>query len=362
MINAEISTNSRRVAVWDSPGNLILKESEIPSLKNGEVLLKVEACAICGSDLRILKHGNPRVASGQIVGHEISGTICKVAGSNSAWKVGDRVAVGADVPCGNCVYCNSGKPNCCDTNFAIGHQFEGGFTDYMVLNQLTLEQGPVRILANTTDFDSAALAEPLACCINGYERGFMASIQSVVIFGAGPIGMMLGMLAKSYKASNIILIDPNEMRLRKAIEIGAAVQTLNPATCDVVESVMALTGGRGGDMIFTACPVVEVHEQAIKMVAKRGVVNLFGGLPASSRNVALQSNLIHYREAYITGSHGSTPSQHAKAVELIESGEIPVDRLITHRMSLEDINNAYKVASSGEGIKVIIKPQIGLQK
>ena len=348
-------------AVWSGPNKLLLVEENLPILKNGEALLKVESCAICGSDLRILKHGNPRVASGRIIGHEISGVICALSDGVSKWNIGDRVSVGADIPCGQCHHCQSGRPNCCDINYAIGHQFEGGFSEYLILNELTLRLGPVKKLKPDTDFDCAALAEPLACCINGFERGLMEKGRSVVVFGAGPIGMMLGMLALFvYKAPIVVLIDPNQKRLDKAMEIGAATMALNPNNIDVVKAVIEMTSGAGADMIFTACPAVETHEQAISMVAKRGVVNLFGGLAGTARPILLSSNFLHYREAYITGSHGSTPEQHSKAVELIESGAVPVERLITHSFPLSDINKAYEVAGSGDAIKVVIKPNQNL--
>lgn len=347
----------RTSAIWHSPGNLLLEKSPLPNLRAGEAMLKVESCAICGSDLRILKHGNARVEPGQIVGHEISGVISAVAEDVLNWKVGDRVSVGADVPCGECVHCKSGRPNCCDINYAIGHQFAGGFSEYLVLNELTLNLGPVRKLKPETDFDIAALAEPLACCLNGYERGLMQEGRTVVIFGAGPIGMMLGMLGLfTYKAPLVILIDPNQKRLEKALEIGVATHVLNPKNEDVVKAVLEKTAGSGAEMIFTACPDVKTHEQAIAMVAKRGVVNLFGGLPGTAQPVALNSNFIHYREAYITGSHGSTPEQHTKAVGLIESGALPIQRLITHKFPLSAIDQAYKIAASGDAIKVIVKP------
>ena len=347
----------RTSAIWNSPGSLLLEESKLPNLRVGEAMLKVESCAICGSDLRTLKHGDARVVSGQIVGHEISGIISAVAEGVANWKVGDRVSVGADVPCGECVHCKSGRPNCCDINYAIGHQFAGGFSEYMVLNELTLNLGPVRKLKPDTNFDSAALAEPLACCLNGYERGLMQEGRTVVIFGAGPIGMMLGMLGLFvYKAPLVILIDPNQMRLEKALEIGAATHVLNPHSEDVVKAVLEKTAGSGAEMIFTACSDIKTHEQAIAMVAKRGVVNLFGGLPSNAHPVALNSNFIHYREAYITGSHGSTPEQHNRAVELIESGALPIQRLITHKYPLSAIDQAYKAAASGVAIKVIVKP------
>jgi len=349
-------TNKNLSAVWNKPDDLALIYKPLKDPEKGEVIVRVESCAICGSDLRILRHGNPRVTSGRTVGHEISGQIIAAGKGVSNFKETDRVSIGADVPCGKCTHCLAGRANCCDINYAIGHQFEGGFAEYIALNRLVVEQGPVRKIAAQTSYDCAALAEPLACCINGYERGFMTPGRSVVIFGAGPIGMMLAMLAPIYKASKIVLVDPTEARLAKAKTLGLADHYINPEKQDPVSAVMDITNGIGADMIFTACPSVEAHTQAIKMLAKRGVVNLFGGVPKTSPAIALESNFIHYREAYITGSHGSTPELHHRAMDWIESGRIDVEKLITHRIPLKEIHEGYRIAASGDAIKVIIKP------
>jgi L-iditol 2-dehydrogenase len=350
-----MTKTSRKCAVWQGQDDLRLVERDMPKPEKGGFLLKVESCAICGSDLRILKHGNPRVTPGTIVGHEISGQVIALGEGPNKFAVGDRVSIGADVPCGECAQCKAGRSNCCEVNYAIGHQFEGGFTEYMNINALTADLGPVHKLRDETHYDAAALAEPLACCINGYERGLMTPGRSVVIFGAGPIGIMLAMLAPIYKASQVILIDPQEARLEKvaSLKLGACI---NPTQQDPVEAVMKLTGGLGADMIFTACPAVESHDQAIRMVARRGVVNLFGGLPKTAPPISLSSNFIHYREAYITGSHGSTPQQHKQALSWIEEGKIDVGALITHHFGLDDIAAAYVTAASGDAIKIIIKP------
>lgn len=320
------------------------------------MLIRVESCAICGSDLRIFKHGNERVVPPRIIGHEVAGEIIKIGDGVSNFQVGDHVSVGADVPCGKCNFCLSGNANCCNVNLAIGYQFDGGFAQYMLLDPLVVSAGPLQKLNRDLEFDVAALSEPLACCINGYEVGMMNPIRSVVvIFGAGPIGIMLAKLGFVFNASKIIVIDPNNERLEIAKKFGIH-HILNPKECDVVSSVLEITDGTGGNMIFTACSDVGTHEQAISMVAKRGVVNFFGGLPKSSRPISFYSNQIHYREAYITGSHGSTPIQHARAVELISSKKIDVSSLISHRFQLNQINEAFAKAASGHSMKVIINP------
>jgi L-iditol 2-dehydrogenase len=348
----------RQFLTWDSNENVSLNSGEIPELKEGEALLKVESCGICGSDIKIIKHGNARVKSGQIIGHEIAGTIIKINGTIKNFNIGDRISVGADVPCGKCYYCNNGMANCCEINFAIGHQFEGGFNQYMVLNELTIAKGPVRKISDITDFDVASLAEPLACCINGYERAIFDSFETIVIFGAGPIGMMLASLAPTYNAKNVIIVDPNAQRLNQVIKMKLATHTFNPFEVNIKDEVMKITSNNGANLVFTANAIRDIHEIAISLLARRGVVNLFGGLPKDAEPITISSNFIHYREAYITGSHGSTPEQHKKALELLETGKVRGKDFITHIFPLSEIKKALEIASSGDAIKVIIKPNL----
>jgi L-iditol 2-dehydrogenase len=346
---------TRTVVTWEGIGNLAVKKQPIPKLKEGEILVKVQSCSICGSDLRIYKNGNARVEKGAIIGHEISGIIVE-SHNNTNFELGDRVAIGADVPCDECNYCISGNPNCCEINYAIGHQFEGGFSEYMVLNKLTTHSGPIQKIPSHVEYSHATLAEPLACCINGYERCGKLDFESVVIFGCGPIGIMLGLLGKRYGAETVIIIDPNESRLALAKTIGACDFFLNSNDPKLISEVQKLTGGLGADRVFTACPVAETHEIGIALLSKRGTINLFGGLPSSEPKILFSSNEIHYKEASITGSHGSTPKQHAQALRMISDGSIDLSRLITHSFKLTDIEKAYDLAMSGQCLKVVIEP------
>ena len=350
--------SKRLSAFWHGPQNILLKENAIPILEPGSVLLKVESCAVCGSDLRIYKEGNSRITPPHIIGHEISGTIVEIGKGVEKFNIGDRIAIGADVPCGKCIHCTSDRPNCCDINYAMGYQFEGGFSEYLVLDPLVVEIGPVTKFSDSISFDAAALAEPLACCINGYEVGLFKGTGTVVVFGAGPIGILLAMIGKVYGATKIILIDINKSRLERAHNYCESALLINSLEMNPVEEVLALTNGKGADLVFTACPAVEAHEQAIRILGKRGVANLFGGLPKTASSISLLSNFIHYKEAYITGSHGSTPKQHKMAMELIEQNKIDTSSLITHSYSLHDIDRAFSMAQSGEALKVMVKPNV----
>jgi len=345
-------------ALWHGPHDIRIEKKPIPEVLPGSVLVKVKACAICGSDLRIKGDGNPRINAPRILGHEIAGEVVKLGDGVDNYAIGDRVSTGADVPCGNCNHCKSGRPNCCDLNLAIGYQFDGGFAEYILLDPLVVQHGPMQKFSKELPWNYAALAEPLACCINGYERAFCNQNMggTIVIFGAGPIGLLLLMLGKKYfKADQIVVIEPSSNRRQFANKLGVDL-LINPTHEDPVSSVMKFTNQQGADLIFTACPVVKTHSQAIEMVAKRGVVNFFGGVPKTDLPISLLSNFIHYREAYITGSHGSTPKQHALALDLIDKGTIDIGQIITNNVSLKNILIGFELASSGSSAKVIINP------
>ena len=346
-----------KAAVWYGPKDLRIEEKAVPEVIDGSVLVAIKACAVCGSDLRIYNEGNARIREPRIIGHEIAGEIVAIGHGIDRFRVGDRISVGADIPCGKCVQCLAGRANCCDTNLAIGYQFDGGFATYIRLEPIVVALGPVRSFSSDIPYEIAALAEPLACCINGFELAMMRPSNSVVIFGAGPIGIMLSMLARYYEASRVFLVEPSATRRELARQFGSAT-LIDPTQTNVVDAVMNLTNGLGADTIFTACPVVETHTQALAMVAKRGVINFFGGLPKSAPPIQFLSNQVHYRECYITGSHGSTPKQHARALNMIESGRVDMRRLVTDVIALDDIVSGMAKARAGDAMKVIINPVI----
>ena len=358
-MSEEVMTGeTMQAAVWHGPNDLLLEQCPIPQVVPGSILLKVEACGICGSDLRILKTGNPRITEPRIIGHEISGTVVEVGVGVEKFNVGDRISTGADVPCGKCVHCIAGRGNCCDINFAIGYQFDGGFADYVLFNKMVVDYGPIKKFGDDLSWEQAAVAEPFACCINGYEQALFEphSGGDVVIFGAGPIGLMLMTIGRQfYDADHIYMIEPSAYRRELALSLGADI-VIDPSHESPVDIIMELTSGQGVKAIFTACPDARTHAQAVKMVAKRGVVNLFGGLPKDAPAIEIFSNDLHYREAYITGSHGSTPENHALALELIENGQVNVTPLISGVHSLNEIHQAFKDATDGKSSKIIIRP------
>lgn len=342
-------------AVVEAPGKLTVKETAIPEIGDDSALLKVESVAICGSDLRILNHGNPRVTLPAVMGHEAAGVVVKAGKNVTRVKEGDRVALGADVPCGQCRWCRDGKGNNCAVNYAVGYQIPGAFTQYMELTPLLLNNGPVTPIPDNITFDQAALAEPLACAVNGLELVNMSIGKSLVILGLGPIGTMMIDLARAMGAVKVIGVQRSRTRMEIAQQYNADVYIFSEEE-DVVERCIAETNGEGPDVVVTSCGSVDTHRQAIEMVAHRGYVNLFGGLAKDAPPLTIASNLIHYKECFVTGSHGSVPRQHEIAVRLIAQGIVRVEPLVTHRFPITQINEAFDVMASRQGMKVIVHP------
>lgn len=343
-----------KAAVLEGIRKLTVKDVKTPAVKKETMLISVKAASICGSDLKIFNYGNKRVKYPAIIGHEISGEVAAVGDSVKNFKMGDRVSLGADIPCMRCYWCSNGLANCCDENLAIGYQFDGGFAEYCLLQPLMVRYGPIAKIPNNLSYEEACLAEPLACILNGLEMVNISKGKSVLIIGAGPIGCMLISAVKLFEPCKIIVSEINPSRLKKAEEFKADFY-INSNEENLIEAVKENTEGRMADVVFTATPSVYAQGQAIQAVAKRGCVNLFAGVPNNS-SLCIDPNLVHYKECSIVGSHGSVPRQHKNAVELISKGKIKVSELITHEFALGNIHKAFQVVKKMQGLKIIIKP------
>ncbi len=336
--------------------NIRVEDLERPTPAGSEMLIKVHACSVCGSDVRIFNSGNDRVKYPAIVGHEIAGEIVVVGEDVEGFRPGERIAVGADVPSMKDEWGKNGIGNLSDINYAIGYQFPGGFAQYCLLNELTVRFGPVTRIPDHVSYDEASLAEPLACCINGLERAFLKPGKTVFVIGAGPVGIILARTASAVGAGLVVLADRDGHRVEQAKRLGLQ-HVFNSSEVPLRELDARFPKDREGfDIVLTACSSPDAQEEAVEIVAKRGVVNLFGGLPVNTRRISLCSNSIHYKEAYITGSHGSTPRQHKLAVSMIAAGRIEVASLISHRFPLDRIRDAFKAVEQRAGLIVTVKP------
>lgn len=343
-----------KAAVYLDKDKMEVREVPTPKIDADSALVRIKSCAICGSDIRIFHHGNSRVVPPAILGHESSGEVIETGANVTRVKKGERVAIGADVPCGECVFCEAGIGNNCQINYAMGYQFSGSFAEYVLLNKTVLNYGPVHTIPDGVGFDEAALAEPLACVLNAVELTNIKLGDTVVIIGAGPIGCMIIPVAYMSGAAKVIVVQRSRGRMESAKQFGADCYICSSEE-DTKKRVLEETGGLGADVIFTANPSPESHALALTIAKNRARVNLFGGLPAGSM-VTLDTNIIHYKELIVLGAHGSLPRHHRAALDIIASKRIDISKYISHHFSLDKIHDAFAAAEGHKGLRVIVHP------
>lgn len=323
-----------------------------PQLQPGDLLIKVKAATICGTDIRILRGKKTAgIRYPSVIGHEFSGEIADTGG-HPQFHVGQAVAVCPAFACGHCEECIRGAENLCRNLIAMGYEIDGAFAEYVRIPAKGVASGNVFVMPENLSFAAASLAEPLSCVINGQERVGVSRGDTVAVLGAGPIGLLHVQLAKLSGASKIIVSQRSAVR-RDAARAAGADDVINPAEENVVERVKALTGGAGVDVAICAIGDPGLANDAIRMVRPRGRVSLFAGFTKGVQ-AELDVNAIHYSELMVTGAFGLTRLQYHKALHLIASGKIDAASLLSHQFPLADFSEAIATAEKGSAIKVAI--------
>jgi L-iditol 2-dehydrogenase len=345
-----------KAALFSGPGDLRVIEVDSPEPGAQEIKIRVESCATCGTDAKIFHHGHPRLDPPQIIGHEIAGEIIALGDNVTGWSIGDRVQIIAAVPCEECWACKAGKQGICINQTSMGYQYAGGFAEEMIVPASVLKANGVNRIPDGVSFDEASVAEPLACALNAQRLINVGPGDTVVVMGAGPIGCLHVRLARALGATTVMLADINGGRLALSANAVTPDRAIDMSVEDLAQVVLEETGGIGPSVIITAAPSGQAQEQAIAMAAPGGRISFFGGLPKDKPMIAVDSNVVHYKELILAGANGSSPRQNAEALELIASGKVPVADLITHRLPLSEVEDAIHAVTSGEAIKVVIKP------
>ncbi len=348
-------TTEMKAVVYHGPGDIRVEHVAAPGCGDDEIRAKVDACAVCGTDLKSQIHGNPRIKAPKVMGHEFTGVLDAVGKDVSGFAVGDRVVMATSVSCGECYYCKQGWTNLCVDLAPMGFTYEGGMAEYVTIPARALANGHAVKVPDGVAPEHAALAEPLSCAVNSCENCSIQEGDTVLVIGAGPMGIMNACVALRFGAAKIILAEINEARLKQA-EPFAFDLLVNPEKEDLVQIVKDQTGGFGADVAIVAAPTAQPQEQAPALVRKRGTVCLFASLPAGKSDITLDSRIVHYGEIRVVGTSDSNPRQVAKAVELIAGGMLPADRLASHVLPLDGIFKAYELMQSGEALRVILKP------
>ncbi|MBA7490616.1 D-arabitol-phosphate dehydrogenase [subsurface metagenome] len=345
-----------KAAVLKGIENLEMEDISRPTPSPQEILIKVKACSICGTDIRVYHHGHKHMRFPRIIGHELSGEIVEIGKRVEGHKLGEKVAIAPAIPCGRCHYCRRGMQSMCINLAAIGYHYDGGFAEFMVVPEDAVRNGCVNTIPPELSFEEAALAEPLACAINGQQLSQISLGNTVVVVGAGPLGCIHLQLAKAKGASRTILVELSRERIDFAKKFAFPDIVINPSSENAIQRIKEETEGRGADRIIVSCPSGKAQEESLSMVAPRGIINFFGGLPLDNPFIKFNSNLIHYGEFYVVGTHGSAPYHNELALSLISQEKVRIKELVTHRLPLEKLEEGLALAESKKGMKILINP------
>jgi L-iditol 2-dehydrogenase len=327
----------------------------VPATPEGGLLLKVEACGLCGSDLRTLRVGHRKVTLPFTIGHELCGLIADIGPKCPyPWKVGEKLAVGPLAYCGACDFCFSGQYELCENYREIAQYWQGGFADYIAIPEECVRLGNIRSIPQEADSAHAAISEPVSSCIHAQEKGGVCMGDTIVIIGTGPVGCIHASLARIRGAARVIVADIVDDRL-KLSEAFDPDYTLNVSKVDLVSEVRRLTNGKGADVVITATPSPVAQIQAVEMARKGGRILLFGGLPVDQSKPGVDMNIIHYNALHVMGTTIFAPRHQLLALDLILSRKIPIEKLIT-RFPLSEFREGAMQALDGKILKAVFLP------
>jgi len=336
--------------MYRSNSDVRIEDVQRPKIGPGELLVKVMACGICGSDVmewyRIKK-------APLVLGHELTGEVIEVGKDVSDFAVGDRVVVTHHVPCNSCHYCHSGHHSVCDT-LRTTNFYPGGFSEYLRVPSINVERGTFK-LPDAVSFEQGTFIEPLGCAYRGQRLAGFKPWMSVLILGSGMTGLLFVKLLRAIGARNIITTDINEFKLSKAREFGADT-TIN-ASDNIPERVRESNDGRLADMVILCSGATQAVESSFQCVGRGGIILFFASsLPGVDISFPLAR--LWKDEVTTVTSYAASPFDLKAAMTLIDSGKVRVEDMITHRFPLGETQKGFGLAAkSEESLKIIIEPQ-----
>jgi L-iditol 2-dehydrogenase len=340
-----------RVAVWYNNQDVRLEERPTPRIGPSELLVKVWASGICGSDVmewyRLSK-------APLVLGHEVAGEIVKVGEGVKKYKEGDRVTAAHHVPCHTCYYCLRGHHTVCDTLRQTNFD-PGGFAEYLRLPAINVDRG-VFLLPEEVSFEEATFTEPLACVLRGQRQAHLQPGHSVLIIGCGIAGLLHVQLARTLGAGRVVATDIVDYRLKAAQQFGA--DAVIHAEEDVPTRLRQVNGGHLADLVILCTGATPAVTQALHSVERGGTI-LFFAPTEPGITIPISVNELFWRnDITLTTSYAGSPANYATALELIRAGRVRVHQMITHRLSLAETGLGFQmVAAAQDSIKVIIEPQ-----
>ena len=344
-----------KAAIYNGPGELTVKEVPNPQPTSRNLVLRIGACTICGTDLKLYTVGNPRCKPPRIIGHELVGEVIHAGDEVVGFQVGDRVTFATSIACQRCDYCSRGLENLCPNMKCISFDFNGAFAELMEVPPEAMRGGNALLVPPSLEDKAAALAEPLSCVINAEKIAGVKPGDTVVVIGAGPLGCLCAEVAKAFGATRVIVTQRSPERLALAGKL-AGVETVDTSEGNSVEQVLAMTGGEGAHVVMATAPSGDSQAEALRMVRKGGVLNLFASLPKDNSTIEIDTRVVHYGQISITGASDSRPCDVRDALNLLESGKIDVATIVTHEIPLDRILDGIELMQKRSGLKIAVIP------
>ncbi len=339
-----------RVAVYYSNQDIRLEDRPVPAVGPGEVLVRVRACGVCGSDV-LEWYRRPRAPV--VLGHEIAGEVVEVGAGVPHLRPGDRVVVAHHVPCGACIYCHAGHETVCPV-LQEGHVDPGGFAEYVRVPALQTRRG-LFPLPDSLTWADGAMVEPLGCVLRGQRQARLEPGQSVVVIGCGVAGLLHVQAARALGAGPVLGVEPDPFRREMALRMGASA-VWHPED-DVVRALRSHLDGRPAQRVIVCTSAPAAVELALRCVDRGGTVLFFAPMPPEATVTVPFNDLFWRNEVTLTSSYGAAPADMQRALDLLRWGRVSVREVVTHRFPLGDIAQAFHlVARPRESLKVLVEP------
>ena len=337
-----------RAAVYHPPSEIRVEDRPRPQIGAGEVLLKVRACGVCGTDVLKVTRALPKKPV--VLGHELVGDVVEIGAGVSQFKLGDRVVVAHHVPCGNCHFCRHGNHSMC-RHFKETNLDPGGFAEFLRIPAEHVEQTAFLVPKNLSD-DEALFTEPLSCCVRNVRRASLLPGDFTVVVGMGSIGLMMVQLLKLVP-TQVLALDLFEDRLELAAKLGADF-TLRGDAPNIAEFIAEKTEGRRADLVCFTAGGGRVFQSAFQWVRDGGALNLFASL--SDKPVEVSLDALYHHEIRVFSSYSPSPEDLVEAHRLLCEGKVKVAPLVTHHVPLEQIQESIGWITAQKAMKVIVNP------
>jgi 2-desacetyl-2-hydroxyethyl bacteriochlorophyllide A dehydrogenase len=337
-----------KVAQFERPHVLNVIAKPLRALSEGEVLVQVQACGVCGTDVHIVE-GTSRSTPPVVLGHEYAGIVTDVAKGISNVAVGQHVGIDPNISCGACFYCRRGLVHLCENLRALGVDIDGGMAEYCIVPVKQIYSLPPDMTP-----ELSAFIEPVSCAIHGIDLARIKTGDTVVILGGGTIGLIMLQLARKAGASRLVVVEPLDHKRGLASELGADV-VLNPTELDVQSAILDLTKV-GADVVIECVGKPQTAELSLALVRRGGTVEFFG-VCSIGETISIEPNKVYFKELTIVGSYVN-PHTFDRSIAMLQSGRVRIEKFQVDKFPLDGVHEALRYQREGRTIKSIIEPNV----